>query len=395
MLNFQTFNLYPLHVLGELSPLEVGIFAMPTLMLRLRFQKYEIRAIKSVNGGILWICLNDVCRALSRSEMGNNGQALKLCKTSARQPFCKEGRNRWGIKPHDIHSLLKEIRCENAMIAEVCNDFQSWINSLPIDLGEQSAFAPAIAIPSKEPVIFSYQDKFPITFKDENGKTMINATEMARSFGKLPAEWLKLKSTTEFRQRLVQKGESKSMESQIFASRERGNGTIWIDEKLAIELARWLSPEFSEWCNSCIQELMTKGVVSIKDAPVPSVNFPVPETLEEALLLAAHQQREIGANKYKVDYYNDQIENRDHFASSHIANELDISVPQLHQFLLAESIVKYENKKWRVHGSHNALQCEVTYVWSRPDGKCYAAGRRLRWTPAGRDYIIELWKFKN
>lgn len=44
--------------------------------------------------------------------------------------------------------------------------------------------------------VFSYEGNA-ITFKSENGVT-VNATEMAKPFGKRPAKWLELPSTKEF-----------------------------------------------------------------------------------------------------------------------------------------------------------------------------------------------------
>ena len=48
--------------------------------------------------------------------------------------------------------------------------------------------------------IFQYNGS-PITFyKDDN--VMVNATEMAKPFGKLVGDWLRLKATTEFTEAL-------------------------------------------------------------------------------------------------------------------------------------------------------------------------------------------------
>lgn len=37
-----------------------------------------------------------------------------------------------------------------------------------------------------------------VTFASKGGLTMVNATQMAKSFGKQPADWTRLKSTKEF-----------------------------------------------------------------------------------------------------------------------------------------------------------------------------------------------------
>jgi phage antirepressor YoqD-like protein len=110
--------------------------------------------------------------------------------------------------------------------------------------------------------IFSYNGSN-VTF--QNGENvMINATEMAKSFGKLVGDWTRLKSTNDFLQELesdmhipisqlivVNKGNSANFEQ----------GT-WMYEDVALEFARWLSPAFAIWCNNRIKELLKYGMTA-------------------------------------------------------------------------------------------------------------------------------------
>ena len=103
-----------------------------------------------------------------------------------------------------------------------------------------------------------------ITFK--GGETvMVNATEMAKPFGKVPKDWLRLQQAQDFIASLssvrqicpsqlivVNKGNSASFEQ----------GT-WMHEDVAMEFARWLSPEFGIWCNDCVKELLLNGRVEM------------------------------------------------------------------------------------------------------------------------------------
>ncbi len=145
----------------------------------LLFEESPVRAIVSGDETIVWLCLNDLTKILDRTIMVENGQAMKLCKSAFRIPFKVGGRNRWGVKPYDVHNLLRPIRTENGRIAQVCDRLQSWINGLPVRMEPDQKVT--LVVPTKEPVIFNYRDQFPITFKAENGKTMVNATQMARS----------------------------------------------------------------------------------------------------------------------------------------------------------------------------------------------------------------------
>ena len=75
-----------------------------------RFERTPIRIIYNGNKSVQWICLNDLLKALDRTSMMDNGSAMRICRTSLRIPFKDGGRNRWGVKPYDVHNLLRTIR---------------------------------------------------------------------------------------------------------------------------------------------------------------------------------------------------------------------------------------------------------------------------------------------
>lgn len=362
----------------------------------IQFENTPIRVIYNEQEAVEWLCLNDLLKALNRTCMMDNGQAMRLCKTSFRIPFKDGGRNRWGVKPHDVHNLLRTIRPENSKVGKICDDLQVWINNLPTATLKTNRTS--LMVPSGDPVVFTYQDKFPTTFKSDNGRIYVNATQMAKGFGKLPTTWLTLSSTSEFRAVLVRDGKSLSTENQVMTTRGQ-YGATWIEEPLAMEFARWLSPEFSDWCNERIKELATKGYVTMpakrehRSTFGEAIgNFPVPQNFEEALMLAAEQQRKIREDEPKVAFYDEFVEERDHFRSSRIADELDITTVQLNRFLAEQNIIKFEGYRWVVQMGFRALQTDVPYMWEKQDGKMYPTGSVKRWTKAGREYIIELWK---
>lgn len=130
--------------------------------------------------------------------------------------------------------------------------------------------------------------------------------------------------------------------------------------------------------------------------------YQIPQTYAEALRYLADRQDEIDGlkenisdNQHKVEFYEQFVENRDWFKSSTLADELNITTRALHKFLKEEKICKYDKKRWVVHGYHSSLQCDVPYYWTNKKGKTNACGFYKRWTPAGREYIIELWKSRH
>ncbi|MDH5297861.1 MAG: KilA-N domain-containing protein [Desulfobulbaceae bacterium] len=91
-----------------------------------------------------------------------------------------------------------------------------------------------------------------------SGGMFFNATEMAKSFGKLPNDYLRLPATDAYMSALK---ESDAGFSRIeFVTTKRGGkhqGT-WLHKKLALDFARWLSPKFAValdgWTESRLSE---------------------------------------------------------------------------------------------------------------------------------------------
>lgn len=357
------------------------------------FKNRPVRILRE--GKKVWLCLYDLCKIIKRPVMMETKEAINLCPSSTRVIFRTDDKPMWAILPRDVRKLVHQVKKENHHMKTLCEELEVWVGRIMEE--------PEVVV-QEAPVVFNYQDH-PVTFKAANGKTMVNATNMAKCFGGNPSEWLYKASTKRFRREMVKEGKSASMEEQVITTRGVGGGT-WIQEELAMEYARQLSPEFSIWCNDRISELMTRGIVTIAETPPmgnrykrqaeePAENFPVPKTFEEALLLAAHQQKELQENRHKVDFYNRFIENRDWFKTMTIADELQVTASALNQFLEEEGVIRKEKGQWIVAGFHSSLQCEVPYYTRSPKGKVYRTAVSKRWTPAGREFIIDLWDRKH
>lgn len=116
--------------------------------------------------------------------------------------------------------------------------------------------------------IFQYEGS-PITFQ-QGDSVMVNATEMAKPFGKNVSHWLRNQSTKEFLSELSALRNRKGSE---LVSVENGVGA-WMHEDVALEFARWLSPAFAIWCNDRIKELLTQGVATVSnDLNAQQLNF--------------------------------------------------------------------------------------------------------------------------
>ncbi|MEN7549322.1 phage antirepressor KilAC domain-containing protein [Rapidithrix thailandica] len=109
--------------------------------------------------------------------------------------------------------------------------------------------------------VFQYEGDN-ITFQTENG-IMINATQMAKPFGKRPIDWLRLPSTMEYITTLSTVRKSHSDPNTLVKRMNGGkNPGTWLHEDVALEFARWLSPGFAIWCNDRIKELLKHGMTA-------------------------------------------------------------------------------------------------------------------------------------
>ena len=117
-----------------------------------------------------------------------------------------------------------------------------------------------VLIPS-DMVAFPFHKQLITFLSGETGPTMVNATEMAKAFGhnKRPQYWLHTQQAKEYISALS-KARNLAFDNLVIVKRgaaTNGGGT-WLHSDLAIEFARWLSPEFSIWCNDIIKALMQR-----------------------------------------------------------------------------------------------------------------------------------------
>ena len=126
--------------------------------------------------------------------------------------------------------------------------------------------------------IFTYNNNA-ITFK-KGENVMVNATEMAKPFGKSATHWLRNQSTQEFIEELG-KLRNRNMDDLVIVTYGGNENGTWMHEDVAMEFARWLSPAFAIWCNDRIKELLTTGSVNMSELSRKQLAMMVIEAEEE------------------------------------------------------------------------------------------------------------------
>ena len=123
------------------------------------------------------------------------------------------------------------------------------------------------------PIVYDYKGS-KISFA--NGKNvMVNATEMAKTFGKYPKDFLVNKQTKEFLSSLsAVRGISLTELIKVVQGGDPQMQGTWMHEDVALEFARWLSPAFAIWCNDRIKELLKYGMTATQPTLDEMVNNP-------------------------------------------------------------------------------------------------------------------------
>lgn len=151
---------------------------------------------------------------------------------------------------------------------------------------------------------FHYQGQA-VRFKSDG---WISATDVAKRFGKKPAEWLRLPDTVKYIDALARHlnvGESHNL---IRATRGR-NGATWLHPKLAVSFARWLDMDFSVWCDLHIDALL-RGELNEKQQFDRAC-----KALSDATSIASLSGKELARFRWRkpgllheVDHWRDQLQ---------------------------------------------------------------------------------------
>ena len=189
---------------------------------------------------------------------------------------------------------------------------------------------------------FDYEGS-PIAFA--SGETvMVNATQMAKKFGKSARHWLNNQQTKEFLQEL---GGLRNLNPTDLVKVTNGgtNSGTWMHEDVAMEFARWLSPKFAIWCNDRIKELARTGITTVAASPAARDDDEViahaMQVLQrrldakQAQLQAAEetitaQETEIKTLAPLADYTKEVLQSTSTYTLTQVAK--DLGFPSIHKF---------------------------------------------------------------
>lgn len=269
----------------------------------------------------------------------------------------------------------------------------------------------------------------PVTFQIGDA-TMVNATEMAKPFGKRPVDWLNNQYTKGF---LIDLAEVRNLTSAdlvrvIKGGNDKNAQGTWLHEDVALEFARWLSPQFAIWCNDRIKELMKYGVTatpqtidSVLADPDNAIRLLTALKEERKALNEANRQISVLEDQKKayhsenrrllklkdrqdeimreqaplVEYAQNVLDSYDTFTSTQIAKELGMSAQALHKLLNDAGVMFKHGSQWFLYAKYQAKGYVKTreHTYQRKDGR---TGLFLTtvWTEAGRMFVRRVVQLK-
>ncbi len=264
--------------------------------------------------------------------------------------------------------------------------------------------------------VFNYNGT-PITFKAGN-TTMVNATEMAKPFGKRPGDWLRFQQSHEFIEQLSKVRNHTLAEMVIVTKGGNAPGT-WMHEDVALEFARWLSPQFAIWCNDRIKELMRHGITATpaaiesiladpanailmlqalkeereRNASLSEKNHIYKSENSRLLRLTASQQSQLEAQAPKVEYADNVLNNDSTYTTTQIAKELGMSAQSLNKVLHGLGVQFRQSGQWLLYAKYQAKGYTKTrtHTYTRTNGRVSTMIVSV-WTEAGRMFLHSLLK---
>lgn len=242
--------------------------------------------------------------------------------------------------------------------------------------------------------IFQYNGS-PITFQ-KGDSVMVNATQMAKSFGKRATHWLSNQQSKDFINALS--GVRNLTPSDLVKVTNGDGGCTWMHEDVALEFARWLSPSFAIWCNDRIKELLTTGVSTISNDDetilhaIQVLQRRVAEkqqAIEYANKQIELQSEQLTAQAPKVKYVDEVLLSSQTYTSTQMAKELNMrTANQLHKELQAKGIMFYQSGTWLLTARYSEYKLTKlkTHTYTKQDGT-QGTNSQTVWTEKGRLFL--------
>lgn len=250
--------------------------------------------------------------------------------------------------------------------------------------------------------IFSYNGND--VFFDTKNDVMVNATHLARIYGKRPNDYLSLPATNQLINAITRKygiSENQLVISKVGSS-QNGGGT-WMHRLIVVDFCQWLDIDLKLWCTEKLDELMRYGMTATQPTIEQMINNPDlvislatqlkneredKERLEQQNQLQSEQLR---LSAPKVNYYDSTLQSVNTLTSTQIAKEMGMEANKLNSKLKELGILYKQSGQWLLHAPYSnwGLHSTRTQTFTRSDGSTGTSIYTV-YTQRGRRFIHAL-----
>lgn len=198
-----------------------------------------------------------------------------------------------------------------------------------------------------QPVIYNYRGS-DIAFEGEG--RLVNATDMAKPFGKRSNDFLRLAATDEYIQAIITRyGISRNEVVRVIQGGSF-QGT-WFHPRLALRFAQWLSADFALWVDEKMEELLTTGKTNLSAVPANDLAL-ILRHAADAIEDGEKAKQRLALIEPKAVHYDAVMESSECLTMEQTAKVLSfrgIGQNSLFQFLRKEGILQPDNLPYQHH----------------------------------------------
>lgn len=225
---------------------------------------------------------------------------------------------------------------------------------------------------------------------DTRDDVMVNATQLAKIYGKRPNDYLSLPATNQLINAITRKygiSENQLVISKVGSS-HNGGGT-WMHRLIVVDFCQWLDIDLKLWCTEKLDELMRYGMTATQPTLEQMIDNPdlvihlatqLKQEREERAKLEAQteqqqatikiQTEEIKQAAPKVNYYDNHLQSVNTLTSTQVAKQIGMDAEKLHRKMKEIGILYKQSGQWLLYSPFSTwgLHATRTQTYTRNDG---------------------------
>ena len=246
---------------------------------------------------------------------------------------------------------------------------------------------------------------------DTRDDVMVNATQLAKIYGKRPNDYLSLPATNQLINAITRKygiSENQLVISKVGSS-HNGGGT-WMHRLIVVDFCQWLDIDLKLWCTEKLDELMRYGMTATQPTLEQMIDNPdlvihlatqLKQEREERAKLEAQteqqqatikiQTEEIKQAAPKVNYYDNHLQSVNTLTSTQVAKQIGMDAEKLHRKMKEIGILYEQSGQWLLYSPFSTwgLHATRTQTYTRNDGSIGTSVYTV-WTTKGLRFIHAL-----